>query len=235
MKKKNSKEILNIDENFDTTFKISKKYNLNYLQESVYKTMMRNDTKIIFVDGPAGTSKTYVSVLGGLEMLSKKKINEIIYIRSIIESASRSMGHLPGEIEEKFAPWSAPLLEKMDELLSPTIKNNLLKKGIVRSIPVNFTRGLTFKNSLVIIDEAQNLDVSELVTLLTRFGEDSIYMILGDSMQTDIKNSGFEKILKCFNDQECDENGMYVFEFSENEIVRSEILKFIVKKLKHLS
>ena len=65
------------------------------------------------VDGPAGTAKTYLAVLTALKMLNRKQIDNIIYIRSIVESASRSMGALPGELEEKFAPWSMPLIDKL--------------------------------------------------------------------------------------------------------------------------
>ena len=137
-----------------------------------------------------------VTNAGGLNPESMaQKIEEIIYIRSVVESASKSMGSLPGEVEEKFLPWSLPLLEKLNELLDKPAINNLMTEGYVKCVPVNYTRGLTFKNACVVIDESQNLTREELTTILTRFGENSKYIVVGDTQQSDIGNkSGFKAI-----------------------------------------
>ena len=93
-------------------------------------------------------------------------------------------------------------------------------------------RGLTFKDSVVIVDEAQNLTRSELVTILTRFGEDSKMLVIGDTLQSDINGkSGFKDIYETFNDNESEQNGVFCFKFTHNDIMRSDMLKFIVKKL----
>jgi len=184
------------------------------------------------VDGPAGTAKTYLAVLTALKMLNRKQIDNIIYIRSIVESASRSMGALPGELEEKFAPWSMPLIDKLEEITTAGAGGNLMNKGYIKCIPVNFTRGLTFKNACVIIDEAQNMTNPELTTILTRFGEDSKYLVVGDTHQADIGvKSGFKNILEAFNDPICEDEGISTFKFDEEDIVRSKILRFIVGRL----
>jgi phosphate starvation-inducible protein PhoH len=99
-------------------------------------------------------------------------------------------------------------------------------------MPVNFVRGLTFRDSVVIVDESQNLTFQELTTILTRFGENSKYIVIGDSFQSDIgAKNGFTKIRNAFNDDESESQGIHSFIFTENEVVRSQILKFIVKKL----
>ena len=142
------------------------------------------------------------------------------------------MGALPGELEEKFAPWSMPLIDKLEEILSGGVGNNLMSKGYIKCIPVNFTRGLTFKNSCVIIDEAQNMTTSELTTILTRFGVDSKYVVVGDTYQADIGvKSGFKKICKAFSAPSSDEWGIETFNFTSDDIVRSEVLRFIVDRL----
>ena len=237
---KMKEEILDLQEftgrNWDTDFKINSDYTFNYLQESFLQTILRNKTKMVFCDGPAGSAKTYIGILAALRLLNNKDIENIVYIRSIVESASRSMGALPGEVNEKFAPWSAPLNDKLEELVSPVVKKNLINKGFIKCIPVNFTRGLTFRNSAVIVDEAQNMTKDELTTILTRFGKDSKYIVVGDSNQSDINGkSGFKRIVDVFSDEESDNNGIYSFQFTQNEVVRSEILKFIVSKLENLT
>jgi phosphate starvation-inducible PhoH-like protein len=201
-------------------------------QKEFLNIALDKNTKLVFVSGPAGSSKTYLAVLGALQLLQKGQIDNIIYIRSIVESASRSMGSLPGELQEKFHPWSLPLLEKLDEIIGKPAASDLMKNDFIQCLPVNFVRGLTFRNSLVIVDESQNLTKAELTAILTRFGEHTKYVIIGDSLQSDINGrSGYNPVLAAFNHETCEQNGIHVFQFSENEIVRSEILKLIVKRL----
>jgi len=213
-------------------YKINNQFKLNEVHNSFMEVMLYKDTKMVFVDGPAGSAKSYLAVYGALQMLLKKQVQQIVYIRSIVESASKSIGSLPGEIGDKFHPWSLPLLEKMDEIVGPKISGELMKNNYVKCLPVNFVRGLTFRDSFVIVDEAQNMCSQELTTILTRFGENSKYVVIGDSFQSDIgSKNGFSKIRSAFDDKESEEKGIHNFVFGPNEVVRSEILKFIVKKL----
>lgn len=214
------------------TFNIKNKFKFNDVHQTLYNLCTDERTKMILVDGPAGTAKTYISVMAGLTMLKEKQTQQIIYIRSIVESAHKSIGALPGEIDDKFKPWSLPLIEKMNECVHPAITDKLMDEGQVKSLPVNFVRGLTFHDSFVIVDEAQNLTKDELVTILTRFGMRSKYVVIGDGMQKDIgKSSGFSVVFNSFNDEESANHGIHAMKFGENEIVRSPILKFIVRKL----
>ncbi len=223
---------INSEKCWDLDFKINEDYKLTSNQVAFLVKALQQDTRMCMVDGPAGTAKTYLAVLTALKMLNRKQIENIIYIRSIVESASRSMGALPGELEEKFAPWSMPLIDKLEEITTAGAGTNLMNKGYIKCIPVNFTRGLTFKNACVIIDEAQNMTNSELTTILTRFGENSKYLVVGDTFQADIgEKSGFKNIFKAFDEPICDENGITTFKFNEEDIVRSEILRFIVERL----
>jgi phosphate starvation-inducible PhoH-like protein len=213
-------------------FRINNKFELNEVHNSFMQLLLYKDTKMIFVDGPAGSGKSYLSVYGALQMLAKRQINQIVYLRSIVESASKSIGSLPGELADKFQPWSLPLIEKLDELIGSKAGGELMGNGIIKCMPVNFVRGLTFRDSVVIVDEAQNLDLKESISILTRFGENTKYIVIGDSFQSDIGNkSGFRKIRDAFNNPESEEKGIHTFIFSENEVVRSQILRFIVKKL----
>ena len=216
----------------DKTFKIEQKFKLTPIHQSFVELCYSSESKMTFVDGPAGTAKTYCAALAALNLLKSHRVDEIIYIRSIIESASKSMGALPGEVDDKFQPWTLPLQEKLSELVPVSTSRELFERGIVKAVPVNYVRGLTFKDTAVIVDEAQNLTRSELVTILTRFGEDSKMFVIGDTKQSDINGrSGFRDIYKTFNDRDSEDHGIFCFKFTEDDIMRSEMLKFIVRKL----
>jgi phosphate starvation-inducible PhoH-like protein len=210
-------------------FKIDQKFHLNDHHKAFVEQAVDDSSQIMFCDGPAGSSKTYLAVYVALSMLRDKKIDEIVYIRSIVESATRKLGSLPGEVDEKFKPWSIPLIEKCDELVGKQVTEMLFNSDYLKSIPVNFLRGSTFMNNVVIVDEAQNLEHSELVTILTRFGKNCKLFVIGDSLQSDIQKSGFEKIMKAFDTDDSHTEGIHAFHFTEEDITRSKLLKFIVK------
>lgn len=221
-----------LERNIDTNFKIVQKYKLTDTHNSLVELGYRDKTKMLFIDGPAGTAKTYCASLLALNLLKSHRMGEIVYIRSIVESASKSMGALPGEVDDKFLPWTLPLMEKMNELLSSSEVKHLFDRDIIRAVPVNYVRGLTFTDAVVIVDEAQNLTFSELTTILTRFGENTKMLVIGDTKQSDINGkSGFRPMYNCFNDEESEEHGVYCFKLSEQDIMRSEILQFLVKKI----
>lgn len=206
---------------------------LNAKHQEMLRYIQDETTNMVFVDGPAGTAKTYIAVYGALQLLKMEKVDEIIYIRSIIESASKSMGSLPGELNDKFQPYTMPLIDKLSEILPPMEIQPLFDTQMIRTVPVNFTRGLTFTKSCVIIDESQNLTEKELVTILTRFGNKSTYIICGDSFQNDIKDTGFRNIKNKFDTSKARHNNIYCCNFDKSDIVRSAILKFIVDVLEN--
>lgn len=201
-------------------------------QQQCYYCINDPNTNMAFIDGLAGTAKTYLAIYSAIESLVNAQIENVIYIRSVVESSSRSIGALPGELHEKFSPYTMPLVDKMKEILPNHCDTGMLMdKGFVKAIPVNFVRGLTFHKSFVIIDEAQNLNEGELTTILTRFGKDSRYVICGDSMQSDIKDSGFTKIKDKFDTDFSVKNHIHSFKFENDDVVRSPILKHITQVL----
>ena len=218
-----------IQKNWLFNFKIKKPFYFNTSHRAFYECIKREETNMVFVDGPAGSAKSYIAVLAGLELIKDQKTKGITYIRSVIESASRSIGALPGEVDDKFLPYAMPLLEKVKEVTDYGTCDLLQANNIIHAVPVNFVRGLTFNDSIVIVDEAQNLTKGELVTILTRFGKNTKYIVCGDLTQSDIgKASGYEEIFNRFNNEKCVNNEIYAFKFGETEIVRSKILRFIV-------
>ena len=213
------------------SFKIKRPFYFNPAHKHFYNCIKNKDTKMAFVDGPAGSMKTYIAVYAGLELIRDETFTKLVYIRSIAESAEKSLGSLPGEIDDKFSPYAIPLDEKVSEIAGPGVCANLKKQGLIEAIPVNFVRGLTFNKTLVVVDEAQNLSRKELTTILTRFGRDSRYIVIGDCNQADVSKSGYKEIFNSFNTDKCAENDIFSFKFGNTEISRSKILRFICSVL----
>lgn len=190
--------------------------------------------KLIFINGPAGSTKTYMAVYSALRLLSAYNELDLLYVRTVIESAEKGLGALPGDLDEKFNPYMAPLEDKLWEMLpqNTTIKKELMEEGRIKAMPINFIRGADWKNKIVVADEAQNFTFKELTTLITRLGENSKLFVCGDSMQSDINGkSGFFDMCKLFDDEDSRHNGIESFQFKEQDILRSELLKFIIKKI----
>lgn len=212
--------------------------NLNWTekQKAFIELATNKDTRIIFLSGPAGTSKSILAVYAALQLLNVKKASELIYVRSIVESASHSLGSLPGEMGEKFKPFANVVLDKLEELLSTGDIKKLFADERVKPTPVNYLRGASYNANVVVVDEAQNFTLSELITTITRIGKFSKFFILGDPMQTDLKHkdqSGFKPMFDLFNDELSQKEGIYCVEFTKDDIMRSELLKFIVEKLEN--
>ena len=207
-------------------------------QKEFFKIALHHETRIVLVNGPAGTSKSLLSVYCGLQLLNMKAISDIMYLRSAVESSDIKLGYLPGTAEDKLRFYNLPFLDKLDELLPTTRAEKLEQEGRISMFPVNFARGMNWKSKCVILDEAQNSSLKEITTVLTRLGEGSRCFVLADPMQTDLRNrdqiGGFEKLYKTFTDQESQRMGIHTFAFDEDDIMRSELCKYIVKRVKHI-
>jgi len=205
-------------------------------QIELLNLLQNKTTKLVFISGPAGTAKTYTSILAGLTLLNHKRVSEIVYVRSIVESSDSKLGFLPGEMDEKMSPYIQPLIDKLEELLPKHDIDKLKKEERIHGFPINFLRGLSWNAKCIVADEAQNMSKKELITLITRVGEFSKLFICGDPDQSDINGkSGFVPMMNVFDDEESRNNGIYVFKFDEDDIVRSGLVKFILKKLKNVS
>jgi phosphate starvation-inducible PhoH-like protein len=203
-------------------------------QKAFIELATHKDTKIIFLSGPAGTSKSILAVYSALELLNQKRISDIVYVRTIVESASHAMGTLPGDADQKLHFFVSVLNDKLEELLPSGDIKRLHADERVKGMPVNYLRGASYNAKAVIVDEAQNANFSELLTSLTRIGKFTKYFILGDPMQTDLKHkeqSGFKSMFDLFNDEESQKQGIFCVEFTKEDIMRSEILKFIIEKV----
>ena len=203
-------------------------------QKDFLRLALSPTTKLMFISGPAGSTKTYMAIYSALRWLASNNQFDLLYVRTIIESAEKNMGSLPGNADEKLDPYLRPLYDKLDEMLRAQDQNELRRSNRVLATPVNYLRGANWTNKIVVADEAQNFTIKELITLITRLGEGSRLFICGDFLQSDINGkTGFKEIATLFNDEASKEQGIEYFEFDTNDILRSDILKFIIHKLEN--
>ena len=166
--------------------------------------------------------------------MNEARVSETVYLRSAVESSDARLGFLPGDADQKLHFYNLPFMHKMEELINESDAKKLQKDERISCYPVNFARGMSWDGKCMILDEAQNSSIKEITTVVTRLGIGSKCLVLADPNQTDLKNGnrgGFVKMYDLLNDEESKENGIYTFEFTEDDIVRSDLVRFLVKKL----
>lgn len=148
---------------------------------------------LIFCQGPMGTGKTYVAAAKAAEALIRGDIEHLIVTRPSVE-AEEEYGHLPGELDEKWAPFFAPVKAVLEERLGAGHAEMFIKNGKIKIAPLGFLRGHTFKDCWVLFDEAQNSTPAQMKLFLTRIGENCKVIVDGDAAeQKDISGlSGLE-------------------------------------------
>jgi phosphate starvation-inducible PhoH-like protein len=144
------------------------------------------DTKnLVLALGPAGTGKTYLAIAKAVEALEAGSVGRIVLSRPAVE-AGESIGFLPGEMEDKLAPYLRPLYDALSDRLSMKRVRSLIAEGAIEIAPVGFMRGRTLNNAFVVIDEAQNCTYVQIKMLLTRLGWNSTMVVTGDPGQSDL-------------------------------------------------
>ena len=184
------------------------------------------DYPIVVTLGAAGVGKTFCAASKVAQLYLTGKYDSIILTRSNVPTG-RSLGFFPGDIKEKLTPWLLPSITVLEKQLGKTKYEYILAKEILQLQPLETIRGRSFENSLVLVDECQNLTIEELKAVTTRLGENSKMILMGDSSQSDI-NSG-KDILKFVNI--CRKHGIDIpiVEFTVEDIVRSDIVGQLVK------
>ena len=222
-------------------------------QHELIKAIDAHD--IIFVNGPAGTGKTFLAVCKAVVGLDRKKYERLVLTRPAVESGEE-LGFLPGSLDEKIGPYMRPLydsIEKLKKKKKPVTvhDDNQIQRGQssrkknkvdphqkeekddwleqVEIAPLAYMRGATMDKSFVILDEAQNVTPSQMKMFLTRMGNGSKVVITGDASQTDLNSrvgSGFRHAQRLLADVE----GIGFVHMDERDIVRHRLVKDIILK-----
>jgi phosphate starvation-inducible PhoH-like protein len=144
-----------------------------------------DEKNLVLALGPAGTGKTYLAIAKAVEALEAGKVGRIVLSRPAVE-AGESIGFLPGDMEDKLAPYLRPLYDALSDRLSMKRVRALMAEGAIEIAPVGYMRGRTLNNAFVVIDEAQNCTYVQLKMLLTRLGWNSTMIVTGDPHQSDL-------------------------------------------------
>ncbi len=202
-------------------------------QKEFINLALNKNTKMIICKGVAGTAKTILSVYCALQKLNQKKCSEIIYTRVPVEACKFGIGFIKGSTDEKMSPYIEPCVDKLRELLPQQHITALINDDRVIGIPVGFLRGLNL-TGVTILDEAQNCDLQTLLLVMSRMAKYSLLMIAGDVQQQDTKDSGFNKVYNAFNNDIAKEKGIHTFEFDKSDIMRSDILSYIIETFEEI-
>ena len=141
--------------------------------------------KLVCLTGIAGSGKTFLTLMTALESLYSDSFERIVVTRSI-QPVGRDLGFLPGDVGDKMAPWMSPLVDNFRHAFKDmSYFNTMIDKGQIDIAPLSYIRGRTFSNCFIIVDEAQNATIHELKTIITRVGENSKVILMGDTDQVD--------------------------------------------------
>ena len=191
------------------------------------------DNEITICSGAAGCGKTYLAVGQALKLVKQKttKYEKIWISRPAVETG-KSLGFIPGTLQEKLMPYMLPLLDNIDKIVGKEKRIELMEKEIIEFQPLSFIRGKTIDNAILIMDQSQNATPLEMKTLLTRIGEYSKFIITGDIDQSDkyknVEDSGlFDMIHRLTNLDK-----VAIHKFTEADIVRNPIITEILKRYK---
>ena len=189
---------------------------------------------VVMCTGPAGCGKTHVALLQALLLLNKEPDNydKIVLIKSVTTVKEEAIGFIPGSVEEKMDPYMFSFTYLIDKIFNKKGKSkDLIGSGLVEVMPLAFIRGVNIERAIIIIDEAQNLTMDLFKTTITRLGEGSKIILLGDIEQIDMdrkSNSGFEKLCNLFNES----NIVKIVRFTDEDCVRNPIIPEILKTLR---
>lgn len=200
-------------------------------QREFYNQTKNNE--IVFVIGPAGTGKTYLSVAIALASLKSKKVSRIILARPAVE-AGESLGFLPGDLSEKVDPYLKPLLDALEDMIPRDKLRAYFEKNIIEIVPLAYMRGRTLNNAFLILDEAQNSTALQMKMFLTRLGVSSRAIITGDITQIDLPSRQASGLVQIQNILKHIDGVQFVY-LDKKDVVRHKLVKDIIKAYEDFS
>jgi phosphate starvation-inducible PhoH-like protein len=195
-------------------------------QKKLVNSIKQNE--ITICSGLPGSGKTFLSCAEALKLVKgKSRFKRIVLVKSITPLKNEDIGHLPGDLKEKMAPIMESFTDNIRKVIGRSRMEKLIELGVIEIVPIAFARGRSIDNSIILIDEAQNISMDNIRTLMTRIGNDSKMVIMGDVRQKDIRNkkdSSLEIVLNKFKNVE----GFGTVELRNPEdVVRNPIIKVI--------
>ncbi len=204
----------------------------NESQKRLIKLINTSDTTIC--SGPAGTGKTYIACAQALKLLkTDDRYHKILLVKSVTVLEGEDVGFLKGDLKEKMFPYTISFLDNFHKLIGEDNTQAMINEGLIEVLPLAYIRGRSIDNSIIIVDEAQNISLKNMRSTMTRIGENSKMIITGDSKQIDMKNrrlSSLDTVVKMFDNKP----GFGTMFFEVKDIVRSRIVMLIEEEFDKL-
>ena len=196
--------------------------------QKVYLSKLQDESKsIILAMGPAGTGKTMLAVQVGIMMYQDGLVDKIVITRPAV-SVDEDLGFLPGDLNEKMAPWTRPIFDVFGEYYQQKEIAKMLEEGVIEISPLAYMRGRTFKHAYIIADECQNTTVNQMKMLLTRLGEGSKMVVTGDLAQADrLSDNGLIDFCNLLEQKEYLEH-IDIIRFDAKDIERHNAVKEVL-------
>lgn len=194
-------------------------------QHRYVEALLAND--LVFCTGPAGTGKTYLAVALAVHLLKHEKSRRLILVRPAVE-AGEKLGFLPGDMQAKVNPYLRPLFDALHDMMEYDQIRRFMVNDMIEVIPLAFMRGRTLNDSVIILDEAQNTTVAQMLMFLTRMGHGSKVIVTGDDSQVDLPDGTPSGLA----DAMCRLRGIKNLTFvrlDDGDIVRHRLVQNIVK------
>ena len=199
----------------------------NANQKLYLSKLYAESTSIVLAIGPAGTGKTMLAVQYGIKLFQEGKVDRIVVTRPAV-SVDEDLGFLPGDLNEKMAPWTRPIFDVLGEYYQKKEIANMLEEGVIEISPLAYMRGRTFKNAYIVADEMQNATVNQMKMLLTRLGEGSKMVVTGDLAQADrLSDNGLIDFCKLLEEKEYLEH-IDIIQFDAKDIERHNAVKEVL-------
>lgn len=182
---------------------------------------------LTFCLGPSGTGKTYLAVAVAVMLLKQQRIKRIVLARPAVE-AGEKLGYLPGDMQAKVNPYLRPLFDAMHDMMSFEQIKRFMQNDVVEVVPLAFMRGRTLNNAAIILDEAQNATIGQMLMFLTRLGHHSKMVVTGDQSQSDLQHSETQGFMDAVRRLE-QTPGVAVVRMGRSDIVRHPLVQRIVE------
>ena len=194
-------------------------------QKRYIEAMHRHD--LVFCTGPAGTGKTYLAVAFAVHMLKHKQAKRLVLVRPAVE-AGEKLGFLPGDMQAKVNPYLRPLFDALHDMMEYDQIRRFMVSDLIEVIPLAFMRGRTLNDSVIILDEAQNTTVSQMLMFLTRMGHGSKMIVTGDDSQIDLPEGTASGVLDA-RGRLSGIKGLTFVRLAKGDIVRHRLVQNIVE------
>ena len=188
--------------------------------------------EVTIVTGLAGSGKTFIALYNALKLL-EQGYKRIVLVKSVTTVEEENIGFLPGDLETKMQPFMMSYTGNLKKLVGEKEAEQMFKDKIVEILPLAYIRGINIDDSVVLLDETQNLNLNTFKSIITRIGTNSKYIIMGDTEQIDMKEknkSALIKVMELFKDSDV----VGTVEFTDEDCVRNPIIPYLLSKIKEI-